>query len=474
MSSLPPPSAPFPSGSPLPPPSPGGQPSSPVAATRSRRGLLVAGAIAVAVALGVGGFLALGGDDTGDGSVSTSAATGHGDADQQLVRVTRDGAVELLADDGTVAVSTSLTPDESLPIPFPGVGRFVAVERDGGILAIIDPVAGTMTELVVGTDSGGRRFGDSMVYFDVLEPSPPLVVDLATASLTAVAPAVGQPGDTRFFEPREGREGAVVLPSETGAARFVDDDATTLWWVEGTVSDAQGDVSLVFADGEQWQLRRLVGAEQVGQRVTVDPFLRGRLVADDRAVLVTASGVITEVNFTDGSQRQLSDLELVDVEFVAITDDRVVLQDADRVRVVMFDGTELAAFEPTDLYGDGESIRTRPVGERCALFEVTGGATERSALIDLSNGAVLAQVPGRLGAYRSSDGCSAIIVTGSGTGLVIDSVVQTLPGDVYALAPNLSQAVLRVDDTFVLYTISTGASVPLGEEFAAYQWVLTG
>lgn len=428
------------------------------------------------VALGVGGFLLLGGDDDAGDARTTNPAGDQpaGSTGQQLVRVTRDGVVELLASDGSVEESTTLTPNESLPVPYPGDGRYLAIERDGGILAIVDPVAGTMTELVLGADSGGRRFGDSMVFVDPTNPSPTLVVDLATASLVAVAPAVGQPGDTRFFEPIDGRDGAVVLQSEAGAARFVDDDPTNLWWVDGRVADAQGDVSLVFADGEQWPLRRMVGTEQVGQSVTVDPFVRGRLLAEDRAVLVTGSGVITEVNFSDGSQRLLSDLELVDVEFAAITDDRAVLQDADRVRVVMFDGTELAAFRATDLYDDGEEIRMRPVGDRCALLEVTGGVTERSALIDLSNGSVLAQVPGRLGAYRSADGCSAIVLTGPGIGVVIDGAVPTLPGDVYALAPNLSQAVLRVDDTFVLYTISTGTSVPLGEEFAAYQWVLTG
>ena len=424
--------------------------------------------------LGVGGFLVFGRGEADNPPSAVTEPPAAGDA--TLVRVTDDWAVEVVVADGSVATITAVPPDSDKPGPITGDGRYIAIRRDLGILVIVDPVAGSMTELVLGgaTNMGSLRFGDSVVFGDPFATASPVVVDLATAELSAVVPTLGLPADTTFDDPWAGRDGAVSMWSRHGTARFVAGAGADMWWLEGRVADMSGDVSLLHSEGESWQLRRMVRDEQSGQSVTVEPFMRGHLLGDDRAVLVTARGVITEVNFTDGSQRLLSDVELVDVQFADVTDDRVVLIDAVHVRVMLFDGTELAAYEATDLYDDGEEIQPRPVGTRCALYGVTGGATDRSVLIDLSNGAVLAQVPGRLGAYRSTDGCSAIIVTGSGTSLVIDGVVQTLPGDVYAVAPDFSQAVLRVDDMFVLHTVSTASSVPLGEEFDFYQWVRTG
>lgn len=414
---------------------------------RRPRWVPLAAATAVVVALGVVGVVAFGGDDD---SAAKDPWT--------LLRVDpASGVVDAVGADGDTATFESLGTMAGL-----GTGTTRAVDDsssllaavgEGGVVTVLDAATGEIRTISTGADLGvPTRAGDVLLAVDSGGDS--VLVDLRAGTSRSLHSVFGLPSDVALYAVSPARDGAVMVIGNGGAGVMLSTEPSSAQWFDGVVYDAVANRVLAGSVGSDRTMTLLVDGAQVGEAVAVDGRVRARLMdGKNVAVVLQEDGTVSKVDFDSGKSTSTGHLpssvmgDLADGALSAylVSDERMMVELADGWALVGVDGALVARFTAGGIEPGATELSPRWFGTACTVMAVGGNVPDRSALVNLDTGEVLIDVAGAAITPPSADGCS-FRTTGTTQILIVDGAVVDVPGDLVAMSPDYTEAIVRATD----------------------------
>ena len=398
-----------------------------------RRAVVVGGVVAVlaTASIVIGQLIGNGSDDTASGALG---------AEWNRVVLIDDRTGRVLVDDavgdevariesGIRSPSASAVVDSTLVLAGDGgisvidVGDESADEFEFGADTIVRPAGSALTMVAVGPDSTHALVvhGPSGDVIDTNVPAPVVGAQYEFADARA-APSgrhvlVTDSGNFQSVLFSFGRDQPSFFP---GLALAVDDDRVV------TAQNVGSDATINVFDHE-------------GEPVTTGrtASVRAGMIAGDRIVLVTVDGGIVDMSASSGDTTDVGQLEIGTVTsgVVATSGDRLVIAGAMGTAIVGADGAVVATFDELQPADAGRP----PMGSTCVgLVTADDSAEPQVTIVDLTDGAAVAEANGTEPLLSDASGCVVAVTTAEGYDLLTgDGVHASENGDrPIAVAPD--------------------------------------
>jgi len=404
-----------------------------------RRAIVVGGVVAVlaTASIVVGRLIGSGSQDSTSGAVGT---------DWNRVVLVDDRTGRVIVDDEQGEEVARIESGVRSPTASAIVDSTLVVAGTDNV-AIVDVGSESIEEFDLGSEAIVRPSGSALI---LLAPAPDGgravlahgpsgdVIDTDT-----FAPVVG--ARYEFDDARSSPSGRDVLVTDSGNFQSV-----LISFDRGEPSFFPGLALAVDAD-------LVVTAQNVGSDATINVFdhagepvttgstssVRAGMITDAGVVLVTVEGVIVTMSTSSGESSEGARLDIGTIESGSVTPggDRLVVTGATGTALVGADGELIASYDAQRPAGDLPLI-----GSTCfATVTADDTAEPRIAVVDTTDGSVLAEAIGSEPLFSDASGCTVATTTPSGYDLLSAEGVSQFETDDTTRSLSLDGAAVAVE-----------------------------